>query len=645
MKGRWTWVWLVTVVALSAIAPASANASDPYTFRDLTSCCVQAGTSTTYGNALIAAAVNDNGDVVGTASGANGTSTEAYILHDGQFTVLSYLASLEYPYGGEGGSPFTGADDLNDSDVVVGWSSDGFGTASRHTNGGGEHPAVWRPFAAVNPSDAAFDVGQFEASTANACDQTTPTDCYGVATNVNSNSDVTGYSEYADYPNAENDFFLFPFTIPGGARPLDQVPATVPGPEGVSTDMVFFEHETKPFGGFTTSGITTGATSSGDQFVVWPDPNDVTTDNSGVCTSTSGGAASCTSVPLDASYHAGVRHAVNDSGWVIGTNDTTGIAGVWEKGTVVNLPPLPGDATSEATAINDNGEIVGASVPASGCPSAVEWAPGAYDTPINLGGVESTKDETLFVAQDVSDTGNIVGQGGTCNGGSFVGNAGPWELIAPTPTVHKLTVTETGTGHGTVVSGDSPVTLSCPATCSHAYPAGIKVTLTATPSSTSTFAGFTGGGCSGTATTCAVTMTSDQDVTAKFNGPPPPKCTLKAPTATVALKTTRKAKAGALSLTAGCNQTASGTLTGTLLEIIAKATKHAKQKSKTFKLGPVKATVTAGKAKTFTVTVPKAALTALKAKKAESIAFVLVATNVNGSGRAVASIGHLHSSG
>ncbi|HUJ55842.1 MAG TPA: PKD domain-containing protein, partial [Gaiellaceae bacterium] len=61
---------------------------------------------------------------------------------------------------------------------------------------------------------------------------------------------------------------------------------------------------------------------------------------------------------------------------------------------------------------------------------------------------------------------------------------------------HTLSVTRSGAGSGTVTS--SPAGVSCGATCSHAYGAGTSVTLTARASSGSTFAGWSGGGCSGT---------------------------------------------------------------------------------------------------------------------------------------------------
>jgi Divergent InlB B-repeat domain len=54
------------------------------------------------------------------------------------------------------------------------------------------------------------------------------------------------------------------------------------------------------------------------------------------------------------------------------------------------------------------------------------------------------------------------------------------------------------------------------AACSHAFETGTAVTLTATPAAGSTFAGWSGGGCSGTGA-CTVTMISDQTVTATFS--------------------------------------------------------------------------------------------------------------------------------
>ncbi len=86
----------------------------------------------------------------------------------------------------------------------------------------------------------------------------------------------------------------------------------------------------------------------------------------------------------------------------------------------------------------------------------------------------------------------------------------------------KLTVVEAGTGTG-VVTSDVGV-ISCPATCSDIYP-GTTVTLSATPNGGSSFAGWSGGGCTGTGT-CVVTVNAAITVTATFNGPPPVNLTV-----------------------------------------------------------------------------------------------------------------------
>ncbi len=76
-----------------------------------------------------------------------------------------------------------------------------------------------------------------------------------------------------------------------------------------------------------------------------------------------------------------------------------------------------------------------------------------------------------------------------------------------------LTVSLAGTGSGTVTS--SPAGINCPSACSANFASGQSVTLTASPASGSSFAGWNGA-CSG-AGTCTVTMSSSQAVTATFN--------------------------------------------------------------------------------------------------------------------------------
>src|SRR6201999_1164863 len=75
-----------------------------------------------------------------------------------------------------------------------------------------------------------------------------------------------------------------------------------------------------------------------------------------------------------------------------------------------------------------------------------------------------------------------------------------------------------GSGSGTVNS--SPAGINCGPVCAANYANASTVTLTATPSAGSTFAGWSGAGCSGT-DTCTVLMSAAQAVTATFTPIPP----------------------------------------------------------------------------------------------------------------------------
>ncbi|MDR2261500.1 MAG: trypsin-like peptidase domain-containing protein [Azoarcus sp.] len=73
----------------------------------------------------------------------------------------------------------------------------------------------------------------------------------------------------------------------------------------------------------------------------------------------------------------------------------------------------------------------------------------------------------------------------------------------------RLDVTRAGSG---AVSGEG---IDCGDDCTEQYASGTKVTLTATPASGHTFAGWSGA-CTGSATTCTVTVNADVSVTATF---------------------------------------------------------------------------------------------------------------------------------
>lgn len=81
-------------------------------------------------------------------------------------------------------------------------------------------------------------------------------------------------------------------------------------------------------------------------------------------------------------------------------------------------------------------------------------------------------------------------------------------------TGYSLTVNKSGTGSGVVTS--SPAGITCGTACANGYDAGSIVTLTATPDGNSAFAGWSGGGCSGTGK-CVLVMSAAITVTANFS--------------------------------------------------------------------------------------------------------------------------------
>src|SRR5207253_2369458 len=96
---------------------------------------------------------------------------------------------------------------------------------------------------------------------------------------------------------------------------------------------------------------------------------------------------------------------------------------------------------------------------------------------------------------------------------SFVGCGGSSMGNPPPPQSNRLTVSLAGSGNGIVTS--SPAGVNCGDNCVASFGSGATVQLTAGPSQSSTFAGWSGA-CSGTGS-CQVTMNSAQSVTATFN--------------------------------------------------------------------------------------------------------------------------------
>lgn len=146
------------------------------------------------------------------------------------------------------------------------------------------------------------------------------------------------------------------------------------------------------------------------------------------------------------------------------------------------------------------------------CPGTTTPCSGQYDsgTPLTLTGTPSTGYQAVVWGGDCSSSGTVtMNADKTCTA-----------TFAPVvPQTHLLTVTKTGDGRGTVTS--SPAGISCGGDCTENYANDTQVTLTASASFGSQFAGWSGAGCSGTGA-CVVTMSAAKTVNAEFMVVAPP---------------------------------------------------------------------------------------------------------------------------
>ena len=164
-------------------------------------------------------------------------------------------------------------------------------------------------------------------------------------------------------------------------------------------------------------------------------------------------------------------------------------------------PPVTKDITSQVTWNSNTPQMM--TVDSSGMLTVTGLACGSalisatITTNKSSGGISSSG-----AVVTGSMTGSVV-----CFTGSGSGSNNP-----------ALTLTFQGQGSGSVTS--SPLGLSCssPGPCvTQAFPNGTPVTLTATPSSTSTFGSWTGCDSPGTTNPCTLNLTADRNVSVSFN--------------------------------------------------------------------------------------------------------------------------------
>jgi hypothetical protein len=119
---------------------------------------------------------------------------------------------------------------------------------------------------------------------------------------------------------------------------------------------------------------------------------------------------------------------------------------------------------------------------------------------------------TVTLTATASSGSRFTGWSGTCTGSSSctVTMSQARNVTASFIAEYTLTVAKSGSGGGTVSSGD----ISCGTVCSAGYDEGSSVALTATPSPGSRFTGWSGA-CTGSSS-CTITMSQARNVTANF---------------------------------------------------------------------------------------------------------------------------------
>ena len=173
--------------------------------------------------------------------------------------------------------------------------------------------------------------------------------------------------------------------------------------------------------------------------------------------------------------------------------------------------PTPPTLRALMVSVNGSGSVVSA-------PSGINCQSMAKcDSNFNDGTVV-----TLMATPAAGTT--FTGWGGDCSGKStcMLTLSSNKQVTATFSPLSILTVNTVGSGKIT----SSPSGIDCGTTCSTGFTDGTSVVLTATPSNDYSFAGWSGGACSGTGT-CTMTIAGAQSVTATFNPPARPSVPLE----------------------------------------------------------------------------------------------------------------------
>jgi hypothetical protein len=184
-------------------------------------------------------------------------------------------------------------------------------------------------------------------------------------------------------------------------------------------------------------------------------------------------------------------------------------------------------ANTAPSTINCNGQSItsGQSVPTLPSPTTSVVGGGGSTNATSTFSINFPKGCAIVQVAKNTDGSTFISSRGynLCSGTSVTGREerGVSLLFDYTGTIipinRSLTITKAGAGSGTVTDS-SGIGINCGSTCSALVPEGTNVSLTATPSGSDTFTGWSGA-CSGTGS-CNFVMSANTSVTATFGQTP-----------------------------------------------------------------------------------------------------------------------------
>jgi hypothetical protein len=194
-------------------------------------------------------------------------------------------------------------------------------------------------------------------------------------------------------------------------------------------------------------------------------------------------------------------------------NVFTGWGGACGGTNIVCTVEMTGDRSVSASWVSSTAVLLTVSVSGSGTVTG-----SGINCPSTCTASQAVNSTALLTATAAAGH-TFTGWGGACSGEastcSVLMNEAKSVTATFAPTV-QLSVNVTGTGNGTVTGGDGAINCGDNGSlCSASFPVDETVSLTATPATGSTFAGWSGA-CGGTATTCTILMSESRSVTATF---------------------------------------------------------------------------------------------------------------------------------